>query len=445
MCGLVGCAGNLNGKHDKVLKQLLVLDALRGEDSTGIAAIQKHTNDVRVAKQLGNPFELFQYKPFEQALQKSNRVLIGHNRYATQGAVNRRNAHPFEFDSLVGVHNGTLSSKHKLADAKDFQVDSENLYHHIDKYGLDSAIKELGGFNNAWALVWWDKDMETLNFLRNEERPLFWTRSNDMECLFWASERWMLESVLMRNEIKHTEIIQFTEDVHHSMHIQANGTMSKPELRRVAAPQMVYPLPQSGTVGRVGGVTHISKGKKQADEENNLKKPLAAYSAEYLSAKGVRFEVYSKLKDECGAEYMCCFDEENPYFDVRLYLNQNPEFEHAIGGYITGDISSHEVRGEAKYYKISPHTVKMEVQDAHITTHSSIEESIKEMLKKDDLYPTHLGGFVSRREWDRLYKNCAMCISPVHAEHDNRFTRGGDCICPECATTDLVRSSVTLI
>lgn len=451
MCGLVGCAGNLTGKHDKVIKQLLVLDSLRGEDSTGIAAIQKFTGDVRVAKQLGNPFELFAYKPFENALQKINRAIIGHNRFATQGAVNRRNAHPFEFDTLVGVHNGTLSDKWKLDDAKDFQVDSENLYHHIEKRGLADAISKLGGRGNAWALVWWDKEQETLNFLRNSERTLYYTRSTDLEVVFWASEAWMLETVLARNDIKHTEITLFTEDVHVSVPIDDKGVLGKPEFNRCAAPVQVLPSQPVGVMGRVGNVIEYknSHKKRPAADESSVKKFSTAYSSDYINAKSVRFEVYQKMTDKHGAEFLCCFDEENPYFDVRLYLNQNPEFEHAIGGYITADVSSYVSGKDNGYFKVSPWTVKIEVQDAHLTQKGgTIEQAVKEMLEDDahdGLFPTHLGTFVSRKEWDRLYKACAMCVSPVMADDANRFTRGGDCICPGCADTQLVRSTVTLI
>lgn len=41
MCGLVGVAGEITMASEKVLRTLLILDSLRGEDSTGIASIKK--------------------------------------------------------------------------------------------------------------------------------------------------------------------------------------------------------------------------------------------------------------------------------------------------------------------------------------------------------------------------------------------------------------------
>ena len=158
MCGLVGVAGDLTAKEDKILRTLLILDTVRGEDSTGIAAIPKF-GDAVVVKTVGPAFELFNLKKYENTINKQNRVVIGHNRFATQGAVNKANAHPFEFDTLVGVHNGTLRNKSKLKDANTFVVDSENLYHHIEQEGLRDAIDTVDG---AYALVWWNKNEETL-------------------------------------------------------------------------------------------------------------------------------------------------------------------------------------------------------------------------------------------------------------------------------------------
>ena len=142
ICGLVGAAGVLTGTEEKILTNLLIVDSLRGTDSTGVAVINR-VDDVKVAKAVGNPFELVESRAYTNALVGANKVIIGHNRYGTQGKINRRNAHPFEFDMLVGAHNGTLRSKHKLDDSRNFDVDSENLYHHIDKLGLYSAMEHL--------------------------------------------------------------------------------------------------------------------------------------------------------------------------------------------------------------------------------------------------------------------------------------------------------------
>src|SRR5690606_8536689 len=111
MCGLVGVAGNITSVSDKIFRTLLILDTVRGEHSTGVAAVRRNTEEVYLAKQLGNPFELFNDKRYDTAINSINKVIIGHNRFATRGAVNKANAHPFENDLVVGAHNGTLDNK----------------------------------------------------------------------------------------------------------------------------------------------------------------------------------------------------------------------------------------------------------------------------------------------------------------------------------------------
>ena len=86
MCGLVGMAGKLTAAQDKVFKKLLIFDVIRGEHSTGVASVPVN-GEVSIAKQVGNPFELFEDKRYDRAINRHNRALIGHNRFATQGAV----------------------------------------------------------------------------------------------------------------------------------------------------------------------------------------------------------------------------------------------------------------------------------------------------------------------------------------------------------------------
>src|SRR6185369_11244015 len=195
MCGLVGMAGDLNASHEKIMKDLLVFDTVRGVDSTGVCYVSKHNDEVKIAKQIGNPFELFDQKSFDKASNGLQKVMIGHNRYATSGAISRSNAHPFDVGKIVGVHNGTIKNKWNLHNHMDFKVDSENLYHHIQEKGLTDMLDKADG---AWALVWWNKEDKTVNFLRNKERPLFFSSSTDAKgeadgkTIFWASEAWML-------------------------------------------------------------------------------------------------------------------------------------------------------------------------------------------------------------------------------------------------------------
>jgi hypothetical protein len=221
MCGIVGVAGGDIGKvENAVFQDLLQVDVIRGPHSTGIAAVHK-AGGSQVFKRALLPPDLFSMKGCKDVFNDygKNIALIGHNRWATMGKINALNAHPFEFDTLVGCHNGTLRNKHKLVDHLNFETDSEALFHNFEKRGVEETIKEVDG---AFALVWATHNDRTLHFLRNDDRPLWYTFSKDNESFFWASERWMLQGVLARHGVEHHEISKFEKNNHYTLTIPTN-------------------------------------------------------------------------------------------------------------------------------------------------------------------------------------------------------------------------------
>lgn len=198
MCGHVGIAGKLEFKDEATVKRLLIYDYFRGPDSTGIAVVNKEGTEAKVVKIASHPLDLFDMQKFKSALSGyQSSVFMGHNRAATRGAVNAIGAHPFEFDHIVGCHNGTLSpaSHRELEDAlgERFDVDSQAIFASIAKFGIKKTVSMLQG---AWALVWFDFKEKTLNFLRNKERPFWYAYSKEFDRIFWASEWPMIDAAL---------------------------------------------------------------------------------------------------------------------------------------------------------------------------------------------------------------------------------------------------------
>jgi len=197
MCGLVGTAGKLAHKDEALMKRLLVFDYFRGPDSTGLASI-RNTGEVKIAKGSVNPLDLFDMKRFQDTNNGyGSAALIGHNRLATKGSINNVNAHPFQYDHIIGAHNGTLdaSSWTALDDAlgEKHAVDSMALIHAIAVLGIEETVPLLQG---AWALTWYNLKDKTMNFLRNKERPLWIAYSKGFDQIFWSSEWAIMDSAL---------------------------------------------------------------------------------------------------------------------------------------------------------------------------------------------------------------------------------------------------------
>lgn len=202
MCGLVGVAGDLEFKDEGLMKRLFVLDYFRGMDSTGLASIDGKGKPT-IVKMATHPINLFDSKAFSSALSGYySKAFIGHNRAATLGAVNDLNAHPFQYGDIIGAHNGTLEKSSwldlEMASGIKTGVDSAAIFACINEIGIEDTIKlmEEGktSATGAWALVWYDMKDDTVNFLRNEHRPLWWALNDAGNKLIWASEWEMIEA-----------------------------------------------------------------------------------------------------------------------------------------------------------------------------------------------------------------------------------------------------------
>lgn len=194
-CGLVGMAGDLSYQARQLMRDLLEVSGSRGRDSAGVIKVKKDL-DYDWYKMVGSPTYLCESRPYERRIEAGDAVaLIGHTRSKTVGEVNTKNAHPFDFPGKVcGVHNGTLRNYYSLDGHKNGMVDSEVLYAHLAENGPQDTFEKAEG---AYACVWWDAANLRLNFIRNSERPLWFTWSKDLRMMFWASERWMF-SVIAR-------------------------------------------------------------------------------------------------------------------------------------------------------------------------------------------------------------------------------------------------------
>ena len=428
ICGLVGMCGDLNQVHEKAIRTLLILDSLRGEDSTGIAAIAKYQGGVKLAKQVGDPFQLFDHKTYDKAFIGFQRAIIGHNRYATTGGVSRNNAHPFENRSLVGAHNGTLRNKHALVDPRDFVVDSENLYHHMDKLGLKDAMSNLDG---AWALTWWNKDTKTMNFLRNKERPLYMCWSKDAKVLFWASEAWMLEVALDKHSIDHQDIWSLKEDTLFSMTINDQGIIGKPHISDCASGWKPYVAP---VVAITKKEEPAAATPKKLETTGSVVALPTQCDTSYISKRVSSIETLSILRDSSGCRYVSCFDPDQPYYEIRLYARPNHPIWDLVGCSFAGTLSGWCAAGKSTsgYYKVAPDNIEI-----------SVPEEIEADAVEQIMGPS--GKFISKETFHKEYAQCDWCTASLVFGDANRFTTGGQCVCPSCSKSKAVLEHVNLM
>lgn len=205
MCGIVGVI-NAKKSYDadiaKTFGDLVYLDTIRGSDSTGVAFIPKKDADsIQIVRKLMPGYDFVDLPAFTKQNYKMETwgAVIGHNRLATRGGTKINNTHPFLAESkdktIILAHNGTLTDHWKLPNGKEYGTDSETIAYMLLNLGVPETIKQLDG---SFALAWWDSEDDTINFVRNDKRPMSILREKNDEVVYFGSELAMLYTAANR-------------------------------------------------------------------------------------------------------------------------------------------------------------------------------------------------------------------------------------------------------
>jgi len=361
---------------------------------------------------------------------------MGHTRHATKGKINRANAHPFDFDTLVGAHNGTLTTQYKLDDYKDFDVDSENLFHHMEKNGVSDTTSKCGG---AYALTWYDKVEKTLNFLRNDERTLFATFSEDMKTVFWASEAWMLEGILGRNKIKHGEIKIFAPYSHCSLDIsfgtfgdvQPFDGFNQEEVTKYTPP--VYKSKHKGKKQDESWRTHLLTDKEKA---NRNVIPMGSGLTEGYSKMCGKDVIFYTLgfSSKDGVEFIHARVEDDPTLKLRIFALKDSDLWNTLReamGTFKGKVKRVTVN-EGGYGLIDVRTIE-------------VIEDVDEDDEDDKCLHGHNGQLLTLAEWEHATnKGCAWCTeTPFATEHEELvWLSSHEHVCADCAAQEEVKQYI---
>lgn len=413
MCGLIGVAGNVGVNMEKVFKRLLELDTTRGPHSTGVLSV-KNTGETVLAKSLGTPWDLAETKGFNACFTGVVKVLLGHNRWATKGKISKNNAHPFEFDTLVGAHNGTLRSVDKLDNYKDFDVDSENLYYDMNNNGVYETIPKLNG---AFALTWYDKVDNTVNFIRNDERDLYFTYTEDMKTLLWASEKWMLHVATGTNGIKIKDPQLLPVGVLHTFDVpqKYDETINHVHTRKLE----LYTHKPPATFPKDTRVVELRPKK----EEVTINKATFSDVIMYQDREVV-FSVASKEVNAYGQAYIQGWLEENSNIPVRIFAPEAGELWVKL-------------MSSPNMFRVFIKTYGIDVGGKYLVADL---RTVVEVEAEDDVPKLSFIGFegeeIDKKEFEaRTCKGCAWCAGGVDEEDAEELVwfAKSDFICGDCA------------
>lgn len=236
---------------------------LRGSEGSGIVTAHRD-NKIGSYKILGNGIDLMNSKGFGDLMNGGHATapstIIGHTRAPTKGGRDRDAVHPHDGGRVIGVHNGTLFRVNSKTIPQD-KSDSKAAYVDIGERGLDAFVQDVEG---AYCLVYADKETQTLNFIRNAQRPLWFAKCGtgikknaDQKpvTIFWSSEKIFLQFALMRENYGDSDYVLEDLPINTlvSYPLIAKGPLEPTEVRQIAK---VYPTHTTRWTTGTGGAKH---------------------------------------------------------------------------------------------------------------------------------------------------------------------------------------------
>lgn len=470
MCGIVGMAGNLNSSTNKMFNNMLIFDQIRGSHSTGVAVVPSISSEVSVEKDIGSPANLWEYessKLFDSKgyLKNIPKVVIGHNRSATVGSITVENSHPFQFEHITGVHNGSLTYYRDLEGHNTHEVDSQAIFDTISKKGIDHCWES---FYGAACLVWWDSKEGSLNIIRNDQRPLCIAYSEKEDAVFWASEEWMIIVAAGRNNVN----LKKNENGKTVIAIPTAGTLYKYTPTNLTCPltevrelkKKTYTPPKETTGGKIGqttgyqgakqsftegssgfgkawndqpwGLTHSWASGWERAEKDIIGTKFNLKGLIRTSEHGKKgFYVYGETEDGCRVEVYPFDQSEYPDWSMRMV--QLPQRDLWFEITKRPRVRNHSLPLVKNMYRIS---------SAHVQLHSSSPKSNvipfvpqQNLPLSEPLFKSRTG-HVTEERWHEIMSahdinhSCTACNNPITIEQHKELVWVNDkCVlCKDC-------------
>ncbi|NOQ73266.1 MAG: hypothetical protein GQ574_14765 [Crocinitomix sp.] len=419
------------------MKSLLMFDTLRGEHSTGLLSVFKGEGEKHFfhnLKEVGTPDRLYEAYPalFDKGVYKSKKpviLLMGHNRFATQGAIDVDGAHPFKFKNLVGAHNGTIAqwSLKDFHGANDFDIDSQILYSELSENG--DLGKVWGEFYGAASLTWYDRITGKLNFIRNDQRPMNYCYSTDKKTLFWASEEWMLNIALAYAKVTHTKVMSTDVNTHYEFEVDS-GKKVLVETKEVE--------------GRKPYSYHNYQKQTPKPRQNGW--PINLVDSNLMNGgKVVRLKLLKKVVGETGVPEFVC-DVTGELDDKVLYqLNLSCQFRGSLNKSLEGQIEASIKSGQA-YHLACERSIYGNEWKKRIWFNSCaldpLQKPNEEKAKKvETLWQSPFNEMLWKKRFEKTYNICENCFKDISWK--DRFiikaVSKHTCLCEDCAELEVFK------
>lgn len=359
--------------------------------------------DVEVYKAVGTPSKLYDKfnDKFEHGHFKGgNRDvigLIGHNRFRTQGPVTDEYAHPYSFENVVGCHNGTINAYNLrfLGDYK-YEVDSQHLLASLsDHEAVADTWKNVE--DNAWsaaALTWWDKRNKSFNIIRNSQRPLSLSVSEDSETVHWASESWMLKAAHTLLEVEPKGPMEIKPHIHYRFTFDSDKGLL---VKETPLEKKSYGV---GTIPTTNG----SSTTKQSTATSGVTKDTHLWLKSFHEGIAIPHAV---MVDHKGEEFLCVpfnggeqnfFPMLDAYFSVYKYsglaLPASAFFKYTIDGKSEERVSPFVVRNliNKEFESILGKGFTMDDVAAYVARVEADREKARQEVKKDHPFAEWVDG-----------------------------------------------------
>lgn len=218
---------------------------LRGWDGTGIAGVKevkgpKPHSTVAYHKRSLNFIDYLATKGASKLLEDFQEYyyILGHVRASTVGNTKDMNAHPFQYGDITLIHNGTVD-RTLLNTKTDETVDSAHIASYMAEHGELAALEKLDG---GYSLVWYNQNDDSLNFARNDRKPMAIAFIADKNELFYGSEYHMLWATLGRNQMRIDGDIRIpTPLVHYKFNKEDLRKFTQTPFKEYARPTFIHP------------------------------------------------------------------------------------------------------------------------------------------------------------------------------------------------------------